>query len=202
MVGDSLVVESQDVIRERLPGAIIVARTGAAPCSMIEEATAAAPSADVVVLAFSGNGSFLAPCMAGRDDDLGAAYRESYEDYALAIGVSRLRMAMTPAWGGSQAVNAAIAREVASDWATGRGIPVVDAADDLGGGSFRSEDVRRPGEPGLGGPDSVRLRSSDSIHLCVAPDYAVGLLGPPCPAGTSAGVDRYAAGIERSAGSS
>lgn len=33
VVGDSLVVESQDVIRERLPGSIIVARTGAADCS-------------------------------------------------------------------------------------------------------------------------------------------------------------------------
>lgn len=102
VVGDSLIVESQDVTRERLPGSIIVARTGAAPCSMIDEATAAASSADVVVLAFSGNGSFLAPCMAGRDDDLGAAYRESYEDYASAIGVDRLRMTMTPVWGGPQ----------------------------------------------------------------------------------------------------
>lgn len=201
VVGDSLIVESQDVIRERLLGSTIVARTGAAPCSMIEEATAAASSADVVVLAFSGNGSFLAPCMAGRDDDLGAAYRESYEDYASAIGVDRLRMTMTPVWGGPQAAHAVMAREVALDWAMGRGVPVIDAAADLGGWSFLFEDVRRSGEPGLGTPDRVQLRSSDSIHLCVAPNYAVGLAGPPCPAGTSAGIDRYAAGIERSAGS-
>jgi hypothetical protein len=65
VVGDSLVVESQDAIRTQLPEVRVVARTGAAPCSLIDEVVRAARSADVVVLAFSGNNSFLAPCMTG-----------------------------------------------------------------------------------------------------------------------------------------
>jgi hypothetical protein len=58
VVGDSLVVEAKAAIEARVPGARVVARTGAAPCSLLADAVAAAGSADVVVLAFSGNDSF------------------------------------------------------------------------------------------------------------------------------------------------
>ena len=72
VVGDSLVVEARSAIEERVPGARVVARTGAAPCSLLADAVAAAGSADVVVLAFSGNDSFLAPCMSGSDQRIAA----------------------------------------------------------------------------------------------------------------------------------
>ena len=98
VVGDSLVVESQDAIRSQLPGVRVVARTGAAPCSVIDEAVRVASSAHVVVLAFSGNNSFLAPCMNGSDRRIGGAYRDSYGDYSTRIGTSKLRMALTPVW--------------------------------------------------------------------------------------------------------
>ena len=199
VVGDSLMVESQDAIRTQLPGVRVVARTGAAPCSLIDEAVRAARSADVMVLAFSGNNSFLAPCMKGSDQRIGGAYRDSYEDYATRIGRSKLRMALTPVWDDSHAANGVTARGVAEAWATTRGIPVVDAAVGLGGDRFLPDDIRRDGEPGSGSEAFVSLRSPDRVHLCVAPDYRRGFVGPACPSGSSAGVTRFAAGIARAA---
>ena len=199
VVGDSLVVESQDAIRSQLPGASVVARTGAAPCSVIDEAVVASRSADVVVLAFSGNNSFLAPCMKGSDHRIGGAYRDSYEDYSDQIGASKLRMALTPVWDDGHAANSVSARSVAEAWATTRGVAVVDAAVGLGGDRFISGDLRRDGEPGSGSEAFVALRSPDRVHLCVAPGYRRGFGGPACPSGSSAGVTRFAAGIARAA---
>lgn len=195
VVGDSLVVESQDAIRARIPGAKILARTGAAPCSMIEEAVSASRSADVVVLAFSGNNSFLAPCMKGSDHRIGTAYRDSYQSYASRIGRSKLRMALTPVWGDRNAANSLTAREVAKGWATTRGVPIRDAASGLGGDRFLAGDWRMDGERGAGAGPFVSLRASDRVHLCVAPGYRVDFVGPACPKDSSAGVNRFAAGI-------
>lgn len=199
VVGDSLVVESQDAIRSQLPGVRVVARTGAAPCSVIDEAVRVASSAHVVVLAFSGNNSFLAPCMKGSDHRIGGAYRDSYEDYSDQIGRSKLRMALTPVWDDGHAANSVTARSVAEAWATTRGVPVVDAAVGLGGDRFISGGMRRDGEPGSGSESFVSLRSSDRVHLCVAPGYRRDFDGPACPSGSSAGVTRFAAGIARAA---
>ena len=118
VVGDSLVVEAKAAIEARVPGARVVARTGAAPCSLLADAVAAAGSADVVVLAFSGNDSFLAPCMSGSDHRIGGAYRDSYEAYAARIGTPKLRMALTPVWDNERASNSVSARDSAEAWAT------------------------------------------------------------------------------------
>jgi hypothetical protein len=199
VVGDSLVVESQDAIRTQLPGARLVARTGAAPCSVIDEAVRAARSADVVVLAFSGNNSFLAPCMEGSDHRIGGAYRDSYEDYSTLIGTSKLRMALTPVWDDGHAANSVTARSVAEAWATTRDVPVVDAATGMGGDRYFAGSRRQAGEPGSGTEAFVALRAPDRVHLCVAPGYRRGFVGPACPSGSSAGVTRFATGIARAA---
>jgi hypothetical protein len=199
VVGDSLVVESQDEIRRRIPNATVIARTGAAPCSLIDEAARAARSADVVVLAFSGNNSFLAPCMNGSDQRIGGAYRDSFEDYSTRIGRSKLRMVLTPVWDDGHAANSVTARGVAEAWATTRGVPVVDAATGLGGDRFLPDDIRRDGELGSGSEAFVSLRSPDRVHLCVAPGYRRGFEGPACPSDSSAGVTRFATGIARAA---
>ena len=199
VVGDSLVVEAKAAIEARLPGARVVARTGAAPCSLLADAVAAAGSADVVVLAFSGNDSFLAPCMSGSDQRIGGAYRDSYEAYAAQIDASKLRMALTPVWGDGHATNSLSARQVAEAWATTRGVPVVDAATGLGGDRFISGGLRNAGEHGSGSKVVVSLRAPDRVHLCVAPAYVRGFNGPSCPTNSSAGVTRFAAGIARAA---
>jgi hypothetical protein len=199
VVGDSLVVESQDAIRSRIPDATVIARTGAAPCSLIDEAVRAARSADVAVLAFSGNNSFLAPCMAGSDHRIGGAYRDSYEDYSTLIGASKLRMALTPVWDDGHAANSVTARSVAEAWATTRDVPVVDAATGMGGDRYLAGSRRQAGEPGSGSEAFVALRAPDRVHLCVAPGYRRGFEGPACPSGSSAGVTRFAAGIARAA---
>ena len=199
VVGDSLVVEARAAIEAKLPGVRVVARTGAAPCSLLDVAVAAAPSADVVVLAFSGNDSFLAPCMTGSDHRIGGAYRDSYEAYAARIGTSMLRMALTPVWGDGHAQNSLSVRHVAGGWATTRGVPVVDAADGLGGDRYVADARRQAGERGSGSGAFVALRAPDRVHLCVAPGYRRGFVGPACPSGSSAGVTRFAAGIARAA---
>ena len=199
VVGDSLVVEARAAIEAKVPDARVVARTGAAPCSLLAEAVVAARSVDVVVLAFSGNNSFLAPCMKGSDRRIGGAYRDSYESYAARIGTSKLRMALAPVWDDVYAANSLAARNAAEAWATTRGVPVVDAAAGLGGDRFLAGDVRHTGEPGSGSKAFVALRAPDRIHLCVAPEYHRGFNGPSCPAGSSAGVTRFAAGIARAA---
>ena len=199
IVGDSLVVEASAAIEAKVPGVRVLARTGAAPCSLLDDAAAAATSADVVVLAFSGNDSFLAPCMTGSDHRIGGAYRDSYEAYAARIGTSKLRMALTPVWGDGHAQNSLSARHVAEAWATTRGVPVVDAATGLGGDRFIPGDLRNAGELGSGSKAVVSLRASDQVHLCVAPAYVRGFNGPSCPMDSSAGVTRFAAGIARAA---
>ncbi len=201
VVGDSLVVEAKAAIEARVPGARVVARTGAAPCSLLADAVAAAESADVVVLAFSGNDSFLAPCMSGSDHRIGGAYRDSYEAYAARIGTSKLRMALTPVWDDERASNSVSARDTAEAWATTRGVPVVDAAIGLGGDRYVAGARRQAGESGSGSKSFVALRAPDRVHLCVAPEYDRGFTGPSCPAGSSAGVTRFAAGIARAASS-
>ena len=199
VVGDSLVVEARSAIEANVPGARVLARTGAAPCSLLDVAVAAATSADVVVLAFSGNDSFLAPCMTGSDHRIGGAYRDSYEAYAAQIDASKLRMALTPVWGDGHATNSLSARQVAEAWATTRGVPVVDAATGLGGDRFISGGLRNAGEHGSGSESVVSVRASDRVHLCVAPEYVRGFNGPSCPTESSAGVTRFAAGIARAA---
>ena len=199
VVGDSLVVEAKAVIEARVPGARVVARTGAAPCSLLADAVAAAGSADVVVLAFSGNDSFLAPCMKGADHRIGGAYRDSYEAYAARIGTPKLRMALTPLWDNERASNSVSARGTAEAWATTRGVPVVDAAIGLGGDRYVAGARRQAGESGAGSTSFVALRAPDRVHLCVAPGYRRGFVGPACPSGSSAGVTRFAAGIARAA---
>ena len=199
IVGDSLVVEARSAIEARVPGARVVARTGAAPCSLLDVAVAAATSADVVVLAFSGNDSFLASCMTGSDHRIGGAYLDSYETYAARIGTSTLRMALTPVWGDLHAQNSLSARHVAGAWATTRGVPAVDAAAGLGGDQFIPGDLRNAGEHGSGSESVVSVRASDRVHLCVAPEYVRGFNGPSCPTESSAGVTRFAAGIARAA---
>ena len=201
VVGDSLVVEAKAAIEARVPGARVVARTGAAPCSLLAAAAAVAGSADVVVLAFSGNDSFLAPCMSGSDHRVGGAYRDSYEAYAARIGAPKLRMALTPVWDDGHAANSTTARSVAGAWATTRGVPVVDAAIGLGGDRYVAGARRQAGESGSGSTSFVALRAPDRVHLCVAPEYDRGFTGPSCPAGSSAGVTRFAAGIARAASS-
>lgn len=200
VVGDSLSVESQDAIRERIPGARVLARTGSAPCSMIDEAVSVAKGYDVVVLAFSGNGSFLAPCMRGNDGQrLGVAYENSYQRYADRIGRGKIRMAMAPVWGGDGHGTSTLARLAAYNWSNRNGVPVVDAASELGWWKFLAGDFRKPGELGVGDSTFVGLRAADQVHLCQAPGYRLGFSGPACPKNSSAGVSRFADGIAESA---
>lgn len=196
VVGDSLAVESSAAIKARVPGAKVVARTGAAPCDMLNQATREAKSADVVVLAFSGNGSFLSNCMTPADDfRVEASYKAQYTQYASKIGASKLRMALTPVWGDVNARFSQAGRSAANSWAKSRGIPTLDAAAQLGKDSFLAGDFRKPGEKGIGDKTFVSLRSADRVHLCVAPGYKLSFTGPSCPTDTSAGVNRFATGI-------
>ena len=129
VVGDSLVVEAKAVIEARVPGARVVARTGAAPCSLLP-ARSQRRSADVVVLAFSGNDSFWR--RACRVLITGSvAYRDSYGRTSSHRYVeARMALAVWDASGRRTAC-----RRHRRAWAAAR-VPVVDAAIGLGGDRY------------------------------------------------------------------
>lgn len=195
VVVDSMIVETAGALNRQSTADIqidVAGQFGATPCDALNRIENA-DRYDRVIFAYSGNGSFLSPCMtADQDADLYGTYLGAYRQLESLVGANKMRVVLAPVWNSDGYAKSLDARRAANDWSVSVGYEPVDAAALLGGQDYFSESARIPSDPAGFGP--VALRAADGLHLCDVEGYSSGD-GLPCPENASAGVERYALGI-------